>query len=89
MTFLKSRIDNNLGIVDKRLAARPFVLGARATIADLSLAGYLYYPAEEFGFDIAAQFKNIAAWLERIRALPGWKSPYELMPGHPLPARQQ
>jgi glutathione S-transferase len=89
MTFLKTRIDNNLGIVDKRLAGGPFVLGARATIADLSLAGYLYYPAEEFGFDIAAQFKNIAAWLERIRALPGWKSPYELMPGHPLPARQQ
>ena len=41
---------------------------------------------EEFGFDIAAEHKNIAAWLDRIRALPGWEPPYELMPGHPLPS---
>jgi glutathione S-transferase len=85
MAFLKGRIDNNLAILDKRLAAAPYVLGDRPTIADLSLVAYLYYPAEEFGFDIAAQHKNIAAWLERIKALPGWKHPYELMPGHPLP----
>jgi glutathione S-transferase len=85
LAFLKGRIDGNLAIVDKRLAARPFILGERPTIADLSLVGYLYYPAEEFGFDIAAQHKNIAAWLGRIKALPGWKHPYELMPGYPLP----
>jgi glutathione S-transferase len=87
LAFLKGRIDNNLAILDKRLAARPFMLGARPTIADLSLVAYLYYPADEFGFDIAAMHKNIAAWLERIRALPGWTHPYELMPGHPLPGR--
>ena len=40
---------------------------------------------EEFGFDIPATHKNIAAWLDRIKALPGWKHPYDLMPGHPLP----
>ena len=85
MAFLKGRIDGNLAIVDKRLADRPFVLGDRPTIADLSLVAYLYYPADEFGFDIAAERKNIAAWLERIKALPGWKHPYELMPGYPLP----
>jgi glutathione S-transferase len=83
--FLKGRVDNALGILDKRLAARPFLLGERATIADLSMVGYLYYPPEEFGFDIAATHKNIGAWLKRIKALPGWKHPYELMPGHPLP----
>src|SRR3954449_2803028 len=61
LAFLKGRIDNNLAIVDKRLGTRPFVLGTRPTIADLSLVAYLYYPAEEFGFDIPAQHKNIAA----------------------------
>jgi glutathione S-transferase len=86
LAFLKGRIDNALGILDKRLATRRYILGDRATIADLSLVGYLYYPAEEFGFDIAAQHKNIAAWLTRIKALPGWKHPYELMPGYPLGA---
>jgi glutathione S-transferase len=87
LAFLKGRIDNNLAIVDKRLASRPYILGDRATIADLSLVAYLYYPPEEFGFDIAGEHKNIAAWLDRIKALPGWRHPYELMPGHPLPGR--
>ena len=30
------------------------------TIADISLVAYLYYPAEEFGFDIAAEHRNIS-----------------------------
>jgi len=85
LEFLKGRIDNTLGILNKRLAGRSFVLGSEPTIADLSLCAYLYYPAEEFGFDIAAEHKNIAAWLDRIKALPGWAHPYKLMPGYPLP----
>ncbi|MFN3348613.1 glutathione S-transferase family protein [Pseudorhodoplanes sp.] len=84
MAFLKGRIDNSLGILEKRLARAPFVLGDRPTIADISLVGYLYYPAEEFGFDIPATYPNIAAWLERMKALPGWAHPYDLMPGHPI-----
>ena len=85
--FLKMRIDNSLGILNKRLASHPYILGERPTIADVSLVGYLYYPADEFGFDIAKDFPNIASWLDRIKALPGWKHPYDLMPGHPLPSR--
>ena len=84
MAFLQGRIDGNLAIVDKRLAGRSFVLGERPTIADISFCAYLYYPAEEFGFDIPATHRNIGAWLERMKALPGWKHPYELMPGYPL-----
>lgn len=84
LSFLKGRIDNALGIVDQRLSTRPFILGDRPTLADISLVGYLYYPADEFGFDIAQERKHIGAWLERIKALPGWKHPYELMPGYPL-----
>src|SRR5215204_5214331 len=53
MGFLKGRIDNALAIVNKRLEKQSFVAGAKPTIADISLVGYLYYPAEEFGFDIA------------------------------------
>ena len=85
MEFLKGRIDNALGIVDKRLGKAPYILGAEPTIADLSLVAYLYYPADEFGFDIAAEHKNIAAWLGCIKALPGWAHPYDLMRGYPLP----
>ena len=82
--FLKGRLGNNLAIVDKRLASAPFLLGARPTIADISLVAYLYYPADEFGFDIAKDYPAIGAFMGRIKALPGWQHPYELMPGHPL-----
>ena len=84
LNFLKGRIDGNLAIVDKRLTGRQFIVGDRPTIADISMAGYFYYPPEEFGFDIAKDRPAIGAWLERIKALPGWKHPYDLMPGFPL-----
>ena len=84
MAFLKGRIDASLAVVDKRLGKAPFLIGSRPTIADLSMVSYMYYPAEEFGFDIAAQYNSIGAWLHRIKALPGWVHPYELMPGYPL-----
>ena len=83
--FLKGRIESAFKIVEKHLAERAFILGDTPTIADLSLCGYLYYPADELGFDIAADYPAMIAWLERIKALPNWEHPYKLMPGHPLP----
>jgi glutathione S-transferase len=50
------------------------------------MTGYLYYPAEEFGFAIAEKYAAIATWLDRVKALPGWKHPYDLMPRQPLRA---
>jgi glutathione S-transferase len=84
MAFLKARIDGNLAIVNKRLEASPYLLGDRPTIADISMTGYLFYPAEEFGFDIAKDYPAIGAWRDRMQALPGWGHPYKLMPGHPF-----
>ena len=82
--YLRQRAKGAYAIVDKHLAARAFMLGPTPTIADFSLVGYVFYP-EEIGVDLA-DYPAIAAWRERIRALPGWVHPYELMPGHPLPA---
>jgi glutathione S-transferase len=56
-------------------------VGDGVTNADLSCCGYLYYP-EPFGFDRSA-FRNIDAWLTRLSDQPGWKAPYDLMPGSP------
>jgi glutathione S-transferase len=86
MEFLKGRVDSALAILDKRLSRSPYLLGQEPTIADISLTSYFYYPAEEFGFDVAAEHSNIGAWLDRIKKLPGWGHPYDLMPGYPLPA---
>lgn len=85
MKFMKARIDASLAILDQRLAKHPFLLGARPTIADISMVGYFYYPPEEYGFDMRADYPHLGPWLDRVAALPGWGHPYDLMPGYPLP----
>jgi glutathione S-transferase len=81
LSFLKSRIDGALGIVDKHLGKSPYIVGDKPTTADFSLAGYMFYPAEETGYDFKTSHPSLYAWIQRIKALPGWKNPYELMPG--------
>ncbi len=79
--FLKGRAEAALKIVDGQLSSRDFIIGKRATIADLSLCGYLYYEGE-LGLTLSP-YTNIRRWLDRIASLPGWKHPYELMPRAP------
>jgi glutathione S-transferase len=81
MAWLKGRIDAAYAIVDKHLGASAYVVGTAPTIADFSLCGYLFYPHEESGYEVAPRFPHIAAWLERIKAIPGWASPYDMLPG--------
>jgi glutathione S-transferase len=83
--FLRGRAKSALGILNGHLAKSRFAVGERATIADLSLVGYLFWP-EEFGVSWT-DHPNIGRWTDDIKALPGWVHPYELMPGHPLPAK--
>ena len=84
MAFMKGRFDAALAIVNKRLEKSPFLVGDKPTIADISLTAYLFYPAEEFGFDVGKDHPAIGAWKQRIKALPGWAHPYDIMPGYPL-----
>jgi glutathione S-transferase len=84
MAFLKARIDGNLAIVNKRLEKSPFLIGDRPTIADISMCAYLYYPPEEYGFDIRKEHPAISAFLDRVAALPNWAHPYDIMPGYPF-----
>ena len=81
--FLRGRMQAALKILEQHLGDRSYVVGERLTTADLSLCGYLFWPAE-FGVDWA-DYPAIGAWLQRIQSQPGWVAPYELMPGHPRP----
>ena len=81
MNWLRGRLDAAFGIVDKHLAGRDFMVGTQPTIADISLGGYLFYPSDESGYEIDGRFDNIAAWRERLRQIPGWGDPYEVLPG--------
>ncbi|MDQ0396088.1 glutathione S-transferase family protein [Labrys monachus] len=82
--FLRGRAAGAFAIVDKHLAGRDFMVGGRPTIADISLAGYIFFD-EETGMALA-DYPHILAWRARIAALPGWKPPYDLVPPA-LPAR--
>jgi glutathione S-transferase len=81
MAWLKGRIDGAFAIVEKHLAARAFMVGDALTIADFSMSAYLLYPPEESGYAIEQSHPNIAAWLQRMRGIDGWASPYEVLPG--------
>jgi glutathione S-transferase len=81
IAFMTGRLLAALKVVETQLSDTPYLTGDSLTIADIACAGYLYYP-EPFGFD-RADFPHIDAWLDRIAGTPGWKHPYDLMPGSP------
>ena len=80
----RRRLDDFLGILEQHLTTHAFAIGARPTVADISMMAYLHYPADETGYDLAISHPAIAAWLGRMAALPGWKSAYDLLPGKRL-----
>ncbi|MDW4498716.1 glutathione S-transferase family protein [Sulfitobacter sp. D35] len=79
--FMQGRLKSAYQVLDQHLEDRDWIVGSGLTNADLSCCGYLYYP-EHFGFD-RKDWTNIDAWLTRLSETPGWKHPYDLMPGSP------
>jgi glutathione S-transferase len=70
-----------LGVMDRELARRPFLAGEAYTIADISSFAYSHLAADA-GFDLSA-YPNVGAWIERIRAQPGFLAemhPYSIDP---------
>lgn len=81
VAFMQGRLKAAYATLDAHLEGRDWIVGDGITNADLSCCGYLYYP-EPFGFD-RADWPHIDAWLTRLSETPGWKHPYDLMPGSP------
>jgi glutathione S-transferase len=79
LAFMHQRIASALAIVERHLGAQRYIVGDRLTIADLSLAGYVFYPEEELGFDFSTDYPNVFAWMGRIAQTPGWQAPYDLL----------
>ena len=75
--WFKARVDNAVGIVEKHLADRAFIVGDALTIADISMCGYQFFPVEESGYDVIdARYTGAAfsapqrGWRTRLAALP-------------------
>jgi glutathione S-transferase len=76
--FIHARAKGAWKILDAHLTSRDWVATDRPTIADVSICGYLFWPGE---IDADwSKYPAIAAWLDRVKALPGWAPPEKLMP---------
>jgi glutathione S-transferase len=58
-----------LGAMERHLEGRTFLVGGAPSIADIALYAYTHV-AHEGGFELGA-YPAVAAWLERVAALPG------------------
>lgn len=81
IAFQQGRLKSAYQTLDMHLEGRDWIVGDGLTNADMSCCSYLFYP-EPFGFD-RKDWPNIDRWLSHIEAVPGWKHPYDLMPGSP------
>ena len=81
IAFNQGRLKAAYDVLNTHLEGRNWIVSDGITNADLSCCGYLFYP-EPFGFD-RADWPNIDRWLTNIQETPGWKHPYDLMPGSP------
>ena len=79
--FMQGRLSAAYAVLNDHMNGRDWIVGDGITNADLSCCGYLYYP-EPFGF-VRKDWPHIDAWLTRLSETPGWKAPYDLMPGSP------
>lgn len=79
--FVQNRMIGALKTLNAHLDGRTWLVGKDMTIADIANCGYLFYP-EPYGF-VRTDWPNIDEWLKQIETTPGWKHPYDLMPGNP------
>ena len=59
-----------LDVMEQHLKARLFFVGGRYSIADIALYAYTHV-AHEGGFDLAS-YAAVRAWIDRVRAQPGY-----------------
>ena len=76
-TYWTGRMHADLDCLDRTLDKSAFLVGAAPTIADIACCGYLYW-ADQAEVDLR-RWPAVMAWLDRIRSLPRWQAPYDLL----------
>jgi len=75
--WLRARAVADLARLDLDLRSSPYLLGSDVTVVDIACCAYLFWP-EQAGLHLA-EWPNVSRWLDRIRLLPGWAAPYDLL----------
>ncbi|MBC6407652.1 MAG: glutathione S-transferase [Rhodobacteraceae bacterium] len=81
IAFFQGRLKAAYDVFNTHLDGRDWIVGDSVTNAELSCCGYLYF-TEPFGFG-RTDWLHIDIWLTRLSETPGWKAPYDLVPGNP------
>lgn len=67
-----------LKVLDDHLKGRDWIVGDGITIADIDIYGVIDY-APVGGYDLGA-YPGISAWVARVKALPGFGTPDQILP---------
>ena len=78
MDYYRPQAEDALSFVDKSLVGRAWLVGDACTIADIGCWGRMVFMAEG-GLDIT-RWPHLLAWSERLKAMPGFALPYDLIP---------
>jgi glutathione S-transferase len=78
MDYFRPLAEAALDFVDRTLEGRDWLVGDACSIADIGCWGRMVFMAEG-GIDIA-RWPNLEAWSRRLKAMPGFELPYDLIP---------
>jgi glutathione S-transferase len=78
MAHFRPLAEASLTLIDRTLETRDWLVADRCSIADIGCWGRMVFMAEG-GIDIA-RFPALEAWSARLKAMPGFALPYELIP---------
>ena len=78
MDYFRPLAESAIGFVDQSLAGREWLVGDAATIADIGCWGRMVF-MHEGGLDIS-RWPNVLAWSNRLKAMPRFALPYDLIP---------
>jgi glutathione S-transferase len=78
MAYFRPPAEAALSFVDKSLNGREWLVGDSPTIADIGCWGRMVFMAEG-GMNIE-NWPHLLAWSNRLKAMPGFALPYDLIP---------
>ena len=67
------QLDTALGIMDKQLAATPFIAGATFSLADIAFMPYVEYVMMTPAKEQVTKHPHVAAWWSKVSERPTWR----------------